>query len=166
MNFLDSSSKSSGLEGGFETRTSSTGSMIPCPKKCAHTKLAKFLAKNGFWGEASQSARTSRRSAPRGISGVSSPRNFWGHGFFVYRMINLSASSVINNIFAGIGPSFATYLAEERGKRIVFILGPTVKRVIVTLCTLQAHSHKDLSNIFSNFQVVPFHLVVIGSRDW
>ena len=64
VNRLPSSSSSSGFEAGLLTRKSSTGSTIPEPLKWAQTRLANDAANHGFLGEASHSARTTRRSLP------------------------------------------------------------------------------------------------------
>ena len=48
MNRLASSASNSGFEAGFETRTSSTGLMMPIPKKWSHTRFAKFWLPDAF----------------------------------------------------------------------------------------------------------------------
>ena len=64
------------LLGGLLTRISSTGSMIPAPKKWAQMRLATLVAKNGFCAEVSHCPRISRRSFPDGIVGAAPPKNF------------------------------------------------------------------------------------------
>src|SRR5437868_5709082 len=66
--------KSSGFEAGLLTRTSSTGSIMPMPKKWPQTILPRLVAKYGFSGDASQRAMISRRSLPA-VSGAMPPRN-------------------------------------------------------------------------------------------
>ena len=74
---LPRASSSSGLDAGLLTRKSSTGSTIPTPMKWAQTRLANEVANQGFCGDASHLASTTRRSLPL-TSGVSPPRNLGG----------------------------------------------------------------------------------------
>ncbi|MGB0610807.1 MAG: hypothetical protein ACPGNW_07490, partial [Verrucomicrobiales bacterium] len=48
VNRFARASRSCGFDAGLLILTSSTGSMMPIPKKCDHTMLDKFLEKNGF----------------------------------------------------------------------------------------------------------------------
>ena len=52
------------------------------------------------------------------------------------RMINFSSFTVINYIFTGVSPPFATHLAEEGSKGKIFILSPTIEWMVVALSTL------------------------------
>ena len=68
MSFLPSFACSSGWDGGLLTRTSSTGSTRPRPKKRANTRLATLAANQGLSSAVSHAASISRRSRPAGAS--------------------------------------------------------------------------------------------------
>ena len=78
------------------------------------------------------------------------------------RVIDFAAFAVVDNGFARIGRSFATDLTEERGKGIVIVLGPLVKRMVVTLGALNPHAHENLSYVLGDFQAITFDLVIIS----
>ena len=72
VNFA-SASRSSGFDGGFVARTSSTGSTSPRPSVHAQTRFARFRAKNGLSGRVIHSASGNRRSPVGSAAGMSVP---------------------------------------------------------------------------------------------
>jgi len=64
---------SSGFEAGIEMRTSSTGSTMPRPRKCAHSRFAMLRANHGFSGAVIHFASATRRSPSGVVSGISVP---------------------------------------------------------------------------------------------
>jgi hypothetical protein len=64
-----------GIDGGLLTRTSSTGSTMPLPKKWAQTRLATFRGEERVVGR-SEPFRPALAAIFAGTSGSSPPRNF------------------------------------------------------------------------------------------
>ena len=163
--FAASSSSSSGLEGGFETRTSSTGSTTPTPRKCAQTRLAMLRAKYGLRGEASHSAITRRRSSPGFRSGSSPPRNLGFTFFLVRKCCDSPAFAVEDDDFLGVVGVLAADLGEEGVEAVVVVHRPAVERMVVALGALDAHAHEHLGDVLGQLEAVELALVVVHRRD-
>ena len=77
-------------------------------------------------------------------------------------MLRIAALRIVNDGFARIVCLLATNLREEGLKAIVVIQGPAIKGVIMTLGTLNAHSHENLGHVLCDLQGFAFHLVIVG----
>ena len=148
---LPRASSSSGLEAGLLTRKSSTGSTMPTPMKWAQTRLANEVANQGFCGEASHFARTTRRSLPA-TSGDLAAQELRRHDPAADRVGHLAAARVEDDRLAVVLALLAADLGEERGEAVVVVLGPAVERVVVALGALDAHAHEDLGDVLGQRQ--------------
>ena len=79
-------------------------------------------------------------------------------------VLHLAAAAVIDDLLAGINPLLAPDLREERRPAVVVVHRPAIEGVVVTLGTLEAHSHEDLGHVLGKLQRVALHLVEVGRR--
>ena len=72
--------------------------------------------------------------------------------------------TVVDDGLTIIFTRFPANLREQRGEAVIIIHCPAVKRMIVALGALDAHTHKNLSGVFGQFQRIPFHLIKVAGR--
>ena len=121
------------------------------PKKWAQTRLANEVANQGFSGEASHLARTTRRSLPA-TSGVVAAEELRLHHPAADRVVDLAAARVEDDRLAIVLALLAADLREEGGEAVVVVLGPAVERVVVALGALDPHAHEDLGDVLGQRQ--------------
>ena len=78
-----------------------------------------------------------------------------------HRMLGFTTEPVVNDLFTVVLCLLSANLAEESSEPVVIVHGPTIERMVVTLGTLSANAHKDLSNVFRRLQCVTFDLVKV-----
>ena len=136
---------------------------MPTPMKCAQTRLAMLVAKNGLSGLVIHEARTSRRSFTFDFRRVAAEK-LRCQRFSKHRMIHFAAGAIEDNDFSIVFAGLATDLRKEGCKAIVIVHRPTIERMIMALGALSADAHEYLGHIFSSLERVAFDLVEICGR--
>ena len=80
-------------------------------------------------------------------------------------MIHLASTAVIDNDLAIVLAILSPYLGKERGEAVIIVHGPAIEGMIVTLRTLGANAHEDLSHILRRLQGVALNLIEVGGRS-
>ena len=80
-----------------------------------------------------------------------STQEFRAHDGAGHRMLHLAIAAIEDDRFARIVAWFATHLGEKCGETVVIVHHPPIKRMVVALGALDAHSHKNLRGILGNF---------------
>ncbi len=142
---------------------SSTGSMMPMPKKWAQTRLATLVAKYGLSGEASHLASTSRRSLPADV-GRRAAQELGRHRAAADGMLHFAAAAVEDDRLAIVFALLAADLREEGGEAVVVVHRPAVERMVVALGALRADAHEDLGHVLGRLQRVALDLIVVRGR--
>ena len=77
-------------------------------------------------------------------------------------MFNLTLAPIEDSDLPRVGRLFVANLGEEGGEAVVVIHGPTVEGVVVALSALDAHTAKNLGDIFREGGWCGLGLVIVG----
>ena len=70
--------------------------------------------------------------------------------------------TVVDDGLTIIFTGFPANLREQRGEAVIIVHCPAIKRMIVALGALDAHTHENLSGVLGQFQRIPFHLIEVA----
>ena len=145
----------------MESRKSSTGSTIPRPIRWNQIRLTRLLAKNGFSGPVSQTARRTRRS-DLGVLEHRAAQRLGLHHLAGPRLADVAGVGRVDDLFVGQVALLAADLREEGGEAVIVVLGPALERVVVALGALDADAQEELGGRLDGVLRVAADPVVVG----